>query len=107
MENQENHGQGFYAKNGAVCQHILQTCAWIREPKQSAEVRQPWQNLREMLLSHADGEKLKNSSVFEHKKSTPSKMKECFVLLGDTTIMKWTRIPVLNPVEWDFCVSIG
>ena len=46
------------------------------------------QNPREMLLSHADGEKLKNSSVFEHKKSTPSKMKECFVLLGDTTIMK-------------------
>lgn len=46
------------------------------------------QNPREMLLSHADGEKLKNGSVFEHKKSTPSKMKECFVLLGDTTIMK-------------------
>ena len=45
-----------------------------------AEVRQPWQNLREMLLSHADGEKLKNGSVFEHKKSTPSKMKECCVL---------------------------
>ena len=42
-----------------------------------AEVRQPWQNLREMLLSHADGEKLKNGSVFEHKKSTPSKIKEC------------------------------
>ena len=46
-----------------------------------------WSGWR-LLLSHADGEKLKNSSVFEHKKSTPSKMKECFVLLGDTTIMK-------------------
>ncbi len=44
--------------------------------------------MTEMLLSHADGEKLKNGSVFEHKKSTPSKMKEYFVLLGDTTIMK-------------------
>ena len=46
------------------------------------------QNPREMLLSHADGEKLKNGSVFEHKKSTPSKMKECFVRsLGYTFLL--------------------
>ena len=67
-----------------------------------------------MLLSHADGEKLKNSFDFLHVGAfycsislEPVKVKPPMAVAAIASGSKSKNSSVLNPVERDLCVSIG